>query len=304
MHRATVLYNPTAGAGRADYLSERACRVLEANGYAVERQPTLGPGSATSLARRASHETELLVVAGGDGSLREALAGLGDSAARVPVGIVPCGNANVIARELAIPLDGDAALEVLAAGASQAVDVGVIGEEIFLAMVGIGWDARTTANLAALRRTRLGARWYAAWADSAYVACGLAALIARTPVRLQIHVDGRALERDYRAVVVANHATYGKGWSLTPEARFDDGLLHYQARKRFGFPFVAIQLLAAMRRRRAPSFVSDHGAGKHIVIRGARPFPFHVDGDFRGFAAAIEVHVLPAAAHFLVPAKS
>jgi len=303
MRRATVLYNPAAGVGRALPVSERACRVLASRGVAVERHPTTGPGSATALARSASRETDLLVVAGGDGSIREALTGLGTCAPRIPIAVIPCGNANVLARELGIPLAAGGALDVLAHGVPRAVDVGCADGELFLAMVGIGWDARTTADLAALRQTRLGARWYAAWADSAYFACGLAALLTRPPPPLTIAADGRRLERRYRAAIIANHATYGKGWSMAPSARFDDGLIHYQARKHFGAPFVAIQLLAAMLRRPVPGFVSDGGTGTHLVIRAERPFPVHVDGDFRGFETALALGVRPAAARVVVPVE-
>lgn len=267
----------------------------------VERRPTTGPGSATLLAAEAAKDAELVVVAGGDGSIRETLIGLGESAARIPIGVIPCGNANVVARDLGIPLAGDGAFDLLTSGEKKAVDVGYIGDDLFLAMVGIGWDARTTANLAALRRTRLGARWYARWADSAYVACGLAALFTWPPGRLQLEVDGHMLEERPCAAIIANQATYGKSWSLVPQARFDDGKLHYQARRRFGFPFVAVQLLAGMLRRPAPRLVSSYGAGTRIVVRANRPVPVHVDGDFRGFETAFEVRVLASAARILVP---
>jgi len=303
VRHATVLYNPTAGAGGALPAAERACRVLAERGVRAEPQPTTGPGSASTLARDAVGRTDLLVVAGGDGSVREALVGLEEAATQLPIAIVPCGNANVVARELGIPLTGDGAFELLASGTPRTVDVGVLGDEIFLAMVGLGWDARTTANLTALRGTRLGSWWYATWADSAYFACGIAALCTWPAARLRMHVDGEAAALPYRAALVANLPTYGKDWSMVPDALFDDGRLHYQARKRAGVPFVALQLLAGMLRRRAPHFVSDYGAGAHIVIEADRPVPVHVDGDFRGFETALELRIRPGAARFLAPAE-
>lgn len=303
MRRAIVLYNPVAGRGGALPASERACRALEAAGLAVERHATTGPGSATSLASEAGHSVDLLVVAGGDGSVREALEGLGEAAVRVPVAIIPSGNANVVARELGIPLSEGAAIEVAAQGVAVPIDIGFVGSEMFLAMVGVGWDARTTRSLATLRQTALGRAWYRLWADSAYVASGLAALLSWPPDRLELEVDGEPVERAYRAAVVANQATYGKGWSLVPSASFESGDLRFQARKRYGFPFVACQLLAGMLRRPAPAFVADYGKGQRIVIRSDRPFPVHVDGDYRGTRTSVELRVKPSGARVVAPQR-
>jgi diacylglycerol kinase (ATP) len=301
--QAVVLYNPVAGRGRAQLASEKACAALRRRGLQVDRQPTTGPGSATALARQATGDVDLVVVAGGDGSVRETLVGLGRAAERIPVGVIPCGNANVIARELQIPLSIEASAALLESGSPIPIDVGFADDEMFLAMIGIGWDARTTRNIAALRATRPGNAWYRVWADSVYVAAGLAALLSWPPDRLRLVVDGQSATEDYCAAVIANQATYGKGWSLVPDAHIQDGRLAYQARKRFGFPFVACQLVAGILRTRVPAFVSDYGSGMRISVQSDRPFPLHVDGDFRGWRTTLDLRVQPAAARLLAPVE-
>ncbi len=305
MKRAALLYNPVSGTGRAGAAATRAEAALRAAGWQVERLETTRPGHAETLARDCAASIDRLVVAGGDGSIREALTGLGEEARRVAVAVVPCGNANVVARELGIPLDPAAALALLEADAEDSevrrVDLARANGSLFLAMVGLGWDARTVHGLARLRQTRVGAAWYRLWADSLWFVAGLLALFVWRRERLQLEVDGVALPRHYCAAVLANFRCYGKGWSMVPDARPDSGALHYQARKRFGVPFVVCQLLAAVFARRTPAFVSDHGAGRRIRVQATRNFGVQIDGDPAGTTRDLVVEIEPAAACFVVP---
>lgn len=302
MRRAAILFNPVAGTGRAQHAAERAEEILAAAGWTVERVATPGPGGAEDLARQRASQIELLVVAGGDGSIREAIAGLGEESRRVPVAVLPCGNANVVARELGVPLRLEKALELLRSGEAKPIDLGRVNGALFLAMVGIGWDARTVHNLSRLRRSRLGRLWYRLWADSAYLMAGLAALLVWRRDRLRLTVDGQTRPLAYCAALIANFRCYGKGWTMVPDADCASGLLHFQARKRFGFPFVAWQLVAALLRRKTARFISDHGDGQVVVVEADRPFRVQIDGDDRGTFERLEIEVAPAAAQILAPA--
>jgi diacylglycerol kinase family enzyme len=282
-------------------MAERASAMLTDAEYDVQLLATSGPGEAEPLANSVRDEIDLLVVAGGDGTIREAISGLGDESRRVQVGVLPCGNANVVARELQIPLTEDAALDVLREGRARQIDVGRIGSELFLAMVGIGWDARTVQHLSRLRASRLGGWWYRVWADSAYFLAGLAALWKWRSDRLTIRAAGETLARPYCATVVANFRCYGKGWTMVPDADASSGFLHYQARKRFGALFVAWQLIAAMLARRVPRFISDHGRATRITVRAERAFAVQVDGDFRAATTEVEISVEPGAAWLIGP---
>jgi diacylglycerol kinase family enzyme len=299
--RAAILFNPVAGSGRADSLASRAAKLLEADGWTTQQLATRPTGGAEDVAREVADRVDLVVVAGGDGSIRETIAGLGRHSRRVPVAILPCGNANVTARELEVPRSRSGALELLRRGEPKQVDVGRADGVLFLAMVGVGWDARTVHNLDRLRKSRLGRTWYRVWADSAYVVAGLLALFVRRRDHLQIEVDGRPGTRSYCAALIANFRCYGKGWSMVPDADCASGRLHFQARKRFGFPFVAWQLLAAFARRAVPRFVSDYGEGRTVTVHADRPFRVQIDGDDRGAFTRIEIEVDPGAALIVAP---
>ena len=302
MKRAAILYNPTAGSGRALAMSDKARSILTSQGWSVEQVATRRPGDAEALSRNRAAAIDLLVVAGGDGTLREAMAGLGPESRRVPVAFLPCGNANVVARELGIPCRSEDALEVLRSGTPTPIDLGRVDSELFLAMVGVGWDARTVRYLGRLRRTRLGARWYRLWADSAYLVAGFAAVFTWPPGRVRLQVDDRATGRGYCAVHIANFRCYGKGWTMVPAAHRASGRLHYQARKRAGPLFILWQFLAAVLRRRTSSFLSDHGDGTRIVVHAERPFAVQVDGDERSPVTRLEIEIEPGTASILAPA--
>ncbi len=301
MKRAAVIFNPVAGSGRAEEISAAAERRLSHAGWHVERKATRRRDGATLLASELAPRIDYLVVVGGDGSIREAIAGLGSDIENLHVGIVPLGNANVVARELGIPRDPALAIDNLLSGAPVPVDIAFANSELFLAMVGVGWDALTVANLRRLRETSWGGLSYRTWADSAYLIAGLAALCRIGAPRFRIVSDRTHWARRYCAAILCNYRTYSKGWSMAPEAHFQSGRIHLQARFRSMFLFVAWQLMAAIICRRSPRFISDYGSGETIRLQGEEPFPFQVDGDFRGYTNQLEIRVQPAAVRFVVP---
>jgi len=296
-----VIYNPVSGLAEGEEIATRAEARLADSGWSVSCRPTRDRRGATPIAAAVAADVDLLVVVGGDGSIREAIVGLGDARSHVLLGIVPAGNANVVARELGIPSGREAALDVLSSGEPVAVDLGIANAELFLAMVGVGWDALTVRYLSWLRHTRFGGAWYRLWADSVYVVAGLLAACRVGLGRLRLLADGTEAARRYCAAIVCNFRTYGKGWTMAPDASFQSGRLHHQARFRGFAPFVVLQVLAAMRGRRAPRFVSDYGDGEVVRIESERPMPMQIDGDFRGYVTELDLEVRPGAVRILAP---
>jgi diacylglycerol kinase (ATP) len=300
-----VIYNPVAGAGVGAEASAAVEALLGRAGWGVRSIATRDRGGAAGIAREAARDVELLVVAGGDGTLREVIEGLGEEGERPTLGFVPTGNANIAARELGIPLEPREAMRILTDGKPVSIDLGVArwgdARQLFLAVVGIGWDAITVDYLDRVRHSTLGSVWYRSWADSAYLACGLVALLEWRPPRFRVTVDGEQLEQDFRGFHVCNFKTYAKGMSVTPDAHFQSGRLHYQARKR-GTPLaVAWHIGAAALGVKVPRWISSYGEGHGVGVQSTRPFPLQIDGDFKGEATHLEVGVRPRAASILVP---
>ena len=140
--RETVIIgNPNAGRHRGEDHLKSYAEILRAGGLDVEVWPTEYPEHATELATLAG--TRLVVAAGGDGTVNEVVNGLETDAT---LAILPLGTANVMARELGLPLKPEVACERILAGRERRIDVGVATdqqgtERRFTCMAGIGFDA-------------------------------------------------------------------------------------------------------------------------------------------------------------------
>ena len=139
--KAVIIGNPNSGsAGDEGYL-ERFAETLRAGGLEVEVLNTERPDHATELAAMAGDR--LVIAAGGDGTVNEVVNGLSKDAT---LGILPLGTANVLARELGLPLKPEEACERILTGTGSRMDVGVATDEEgterrFTCMAGIGFDA-------------------------------------------------------------------------------------------------------------------------------------------------------------------
>src|SRR3954468_19940578 len=140
---ATLISNPKTGryGSRRRPVQELAAQ-LESLGIAVDLKLTQGPGDATEIAARAARNgTSDVIVAGGDGTINEAIQGLAGTKARLA--IIPRGTGNVLARELGLPLEEEAALAVVAKGNTRKIYLGLVIDETtnvsryFVLMAGI-----------------------------------------------------------------------------------------------------------------------------------------------------------------------
>ena len=213
-----LISNPRAGRGGAHRAREvaRFCEHMAAHGVAVEVELTTGPHDATRLARRAAEEgARVVIVSGGDGTINEALQGLVNT--NVRLGIWPAGTANVLARELRLPFDAEAAAEVFARGKVLRISVGCATQEesgerrYFVLMAGIGLDASVVERVLPALKRRVGevAFWYS----------GLGHLADWQPSVFTVEIDGREYPATFAAVGKAPR--YGGGLAITPRARLD-----------------------------------------------------------------------------------
>src|SRR5918997_3798576 len=153
--KAVIIGNPNSGrAGSEGYL-ERCAKVLRSGGLRVDVLHTEYPDHATELA--SPTEAALIVAAGGDGTINEVINGLGRGAT---LGILPLGTANVLARELGLPLDAERACERILRGQRMRMDLGVATdgagvERRFACMAGVGFDAKVVRAVTPRLKDRL-----------------------------------------------------------------------------------------------------------------------------------------------------
>lgn len=299
MRTAVIVVNPTAGKQRPAEAAAIAAAELEGAGWRTRTEPTRHAGHATEIAAAHAADAAMLVVVGGDGTLRETAAGLEGSA--LPIGLVPLGNANVMARELGIPRAPAAAARALLSARTVVIDAGRVGGALFLAMVGVGFDGRVTRGVAGLRRSRAGGWLYRNSSAAAYGLAGLPALIDGNGARIEVVVDGAALAGRFASVIVSNAETYALGWAMTPGADVGDGRLDHQANRRRAPWFVLLTQLAAVMHRQLPAGVAEYGSGRSYRIVGDREFCWQVDGDPMPPARSLDIDILPAHLRMVVP---
>ncbi len=244
----------------------------------------------------------LLVVAGGDGSVRAAAAILAGTS--IPLGIVPGGTGNLLAAALGIPRRPERAAAALADAAERTIDLARawVGAEggtplPFLVAAGIGFDARVMAATTDRRKRSLGIGAYFA------TAAGVAARMR--PFQVRLVVDGVVHESDAMAVLVANAGELIPGL-LRPRLPLvpDDGLLDIlvaRGRGALGGTRAAVELLLGRGVHTAIGPYAARFAGRRVEIVAVPAEPIEVDGDVVG-AGRLAVEVVPGAVRILVPA--
>jgi YegS/Rv2252/BmrU family lipid kinase len=235
---------------------------------------------------------DVVLACGGDGTVRHVahvLAGSG-----TPLGLLPTGTANLLARNLAIVLNDPAkATRIALSGKNRAVDVGRVfiddraEEQVFMVMAGVGFDAAIMAGAPHELKTRLG--------SLAYFVSGMRAL--RAPrASITLAVDGRiGPPRRVRTVVIGNCGKLLAGLVLMPTAKVDDGLLDVVSigpKGILGWLAVTARVLA--RRRRGHRIV-QHWQGRTIILSTDTPQQAQLDGDLMGEVRGLRLRVDPGA---------
>ncbi|NIA71197.1 diacylglycerol kinase family lipid kinase [Pelagibius litoralis] len=275
--RLLVIYNPTAGGSRRRRF-EAVLADLTDLGCPMDVRPTTGPGDAGHFAAEAdAAEHDLIVAAGGDGTINEVVNGLVDLTeprVRPPLAILPLGTANVLAAELGLQTVPRQIAEVIAGGAVRSVCLGQArgadGQvRIFSLMAGAGFDARVVDAVDLRLKRILG--------KGAYVVESLRQMCRRQPPPLRVTIDGRAYEA--ASVVVSNGRFYAGRFLLAPEARLDEPCLH-ACLFRYGDPFNTLRYAVALQRGNLPvSRGFKIVTGQDIRIEGEAGAPLQADGD-------------------------
>ena len=197
--KALLLINPVAGRKLFQRYVCGVIRRLMDQGYLVTTVVTSCRGEARQLAASLGRDFDLLVCAGGDGTLNECISGMADGDVRVPVGYLPCGSTNDFALSHNIPLDTMDAASSIAAGKLRQYDLGCFGERYFLHHALFGAFTRLAYSTDQSQKNLLG--------FGAYVLDGLKELPNLKPIPLSFSADGVTEEGEYLfgTVSVDNH---------------------------------------------------------------------------------------------------
>ena len=297
---APLIYNPHAGHDDWQRQIDEVADCWRGAGWGVTLQVTQGPGHATELAAQAAAAGEQVVLsAGGDGTLHEIVQGLVRS--RCILAPLPAGTTNCLTRDLGLPKSdsGDAhwllkAAQALLAGRVQATDVGLCNNgRYWLLWAGVGIESRIVEFVEP--RSALLKRFGIA----GYIAKATWPFLTFTGLPARVAVDGQAVDGHFLSVTVCNSRIFAGGLlNLNPQGVLDDGLFEVWAlRGRFA-PRMALHSLAiALGQHEGRSDVVCL-RGRHVIVEPVAAQTFHLDGEV-SHSTPITCRVQPGALRLL-----
>ncbi len=284
-----IFVNPSSAGGKTLKLLPRVEQVLDERRVEFRVQRTKGLEHGAEQALLAVEAGELPVVMSGDGLLGAIGGAMAGS--ETPLGIVPGGRGNDLARVLGIPTEPERAIEVVLAGHSREIDVGEANGERFLGIVSIGFDSE--ANRRANENDFLKG-------SLVYAYAALRTLLTWKPARFTIRVDDERIRLTGYSISVANSSCFGGGMYVAPDAELDDG----------EFDVVSIGDVSKLQyvSNLPKVFKGTHVEkdevrvfrAQHLELSASRPFPVYADGEHLTDLPAT-LRVLPRALRVLVP---
>jgi diacylglycerol kinase (ATP) len=295
--RAAVIYNPVKV---TDWVTFRRHVEWELRSRGWERalflETTPEDAGHAMTAQAVAEDVDLVLGAGGDGTIRVICAGLAHTG--IPFGLIPAGTGNLLARNLGIPLDESAALDVAFEGEDKPVDLVALTVDQttshhFAVMAGIGIDAVIMDGTNADLKRAVGSAAY-------FVSAAQHANHPALEATIQVD-DGEPLYRRAHVIVIGNVGYLQANIPLIPDAKPDDGLLDVLvASPRSVRDWVRVTTRVLTRRRRGDEQL-DRLTGRRVTITVDHKEPYQMDGDTAGACSTMEAEVRPGALLMRVP---
>jgi diacylglycerol kinase (ATP) len=228
LKRARLIYNPSSGREIVRRRLPDILELLESAGYETSCYATKGEDDATEEAERAvKRGFDVIIAAGGDGTIYEVVNGMAGKPARPALGIIPCGTSNDFARALGIPKSITRSCKIIAAGKRKRVDVGRINDRYFINIAGGGSLTNLTYEVPSKLKTLLG--------QLAYYVKGLEKLPSLHPIRVKLETRDRVLlDEEIMIFLITNSHSVGGFDRLAPKADLSDGKLDLIVVKKVG----------------------------------------------------------------------
>lgn len=305
---ALLIYNPTSGRRRHRRLAdvEQAARILKGAGIATELAPTIAPGSATDVARKAVGQRRGMVIAcGGDGTINEIVNGLAGS--DVPMALLPAGTANILAKELGVPWDIRRAAHLIPGGTVRRIALGaafplngnhsdLLSREgrFFLSVAGAGPDGAIVNGVHPGLKKNAGIAAY--WFE------GFRQLFQYSFPEIRIRSAGR--EHKATIIVVGRTAHYGGPFKITTGATlFEDSFEFVTNSRRSRMGYVACLPSLFLGSLRNMDGIQAWKSGETICEpAGSEPIYAQVDGEPVG-PLPVAFRIVPDALSIVTPGR-
>lgn len=264
---------------------------FQQGGIDIQEAPLEHPGAIPDLIRLHASHIDCVILGGGDGSMSAAAPALIETG--LPLGILPMGTANDLARTLQIPVDLHDACEVITSGAIHYVDVGCVNGHHFFNVANIGLGVTAKRLLTPDMKQR--------WGIFSYACCMLKAIREFHPFHADIVCDGKPRRVRSLQIAVGNGRHYGGGMTVSEEASLEDARFHLYSIQPMDWWNLAKIGPALVSGEFRPEDPVDIIAGSDITIRTRKPMPVTADGESVTSTPA-HFQMLPKAVKIIVPA--
>jgi YegS/Rv2252/BmrU family lipid kinase len=295
--KVKIILNPMADMGNAWKVANDLRPIISEYGNA-DWSGTVYPTHATELARQAGEQGyEMVIAMGGDGTVHEVINGIMQlpEKSRPILGVVPVGSGNDFAHAIGAPARSDHALAHALKGDPSAVDLGLMTDEhgrkeYFDNSLGIGFDAVVTIRSHKLPLLRGFLMYLTAVIQTIF--------LNHDPMDMQIQADDKKWEQSNLLLTVCNGPREGGGFMIAPEAKNDDGILHYAMIKKVG-RLMMFRLVPEVMKGTHGNFKQvTMGSCKKMTVSSDRPMYIHADGEiytsFGSNLRKVTVEVLPS----------
>ncbi|MFZ6011563.1 MAG: diacylglycerol/lipid kinase family protein [Bacteroidota bacterium] len=292
INKVLFIVNKFSGGGFRPEVEGRIIDVCEKQDVECTIEFTQSRGHATTLAREAVDKKFKMVIAvGGDGTVNEVARGLLHT--DVPMGIIPKGSGNGLARHLGIPMKVLPAIKSVFNSQVIVMDTFRMNGKLSLNVSGIGFDGHI-ANLFAGNKKR---------GLKGYTKITLKEFNQFKEFEVNILTEGQSFKRKAFVIAIANSSQYGNNARIAPAASVTDELLHVNILKKvppYRFDFVYAFFNGTIDRTSYCEMMEV----KEMEIAASQPLPFHVDGEPCGHADRFNISIQPRSLQILVPSQS
>ena len=265
--KALLLINEHSRKGKEN--AELVRQQLETLGLELVRDSVEKCEDLPNVVRKHQHQVDLVIVGGGDGTLNAIADSIVET--KLPLGIIPLGTANDLARTLQIPLNISEACKVIANGDPYAIDLGWVNGKHFFNVASMGLSVKITENLSKDRKRR--------WGVLAYLGTALEVIRHIRPLRAKIIVDGQAINVKSLQIAIGNGRYYGGGLTVAHDAAIDDQRLDlYSLELQHWWQILGLGTALVQGRHRETDG-SRYLSGTEFEIYTSRPHNINTDGE-------------------------
>lgn len=234
-----------------------------------------------------ARKADKVIAVGGDGTIKLVAEMIMDT--DTPLGIVPAGSANGMARELNIPLDGNKALELVLTGVAKPIHLVKINDEFCIHLSDIGFNADIVKKFESLGQRGMLGYMKAAWK----------VLWQHARMRAEFRIDGVLIQRSAAMIVIANATKYGTGITINPVGKLDDDLFEVIIIRKISLLEILKMSFTKLPLNAKKTEVFQTGS---VVIRSRKKAHFQVDGEYLGKINELKAVILPGAIRVICPA--